>query len=245
MKPMSVSVYFFSGSKTEFNIENYTTVKELRAQVMKKLFFNVSRISYYGLYEVCNTKDKIEERFLDDNERVVDVMSIWSREIEQSEKTGESIEFKLYLKILIYYNYLESDVDTTTQIYYQGYYDYLTGKYNLSEKEIITLASLHLLLQFNTAQDLAYQSLQKNLNNYLPMNRIKSNAETYWIQKIMELYSGLNATSKLEAKLTTIDTLKTNHLWESHQFEAKVRVSLIYISIRVKMWKIRKTCQAS
>ena len=34
-------------------------------------------------------------------------------------KTNELIEFKIYLKIQLFYNYIESDIDTITMMYVQ------------------------------------------------------------------------------------------------------------------------------
>lgn len=232
MKQMPVIVHFFSGSNASVTIENYTTIRNLKAAVMNKIQFNVSKIPYYGIYEVCNCKDRSEERFLDDDDRVVDILSIWTQEEEEQEKKKENADLKLYMKIFLYYPYSDGDVDTVTQVYYESFHDFLQGKFNLTEKEIITLASLHLLIQFGSSQDNAYHSIQKNLDSYVPVNKKNLNPANYWIQHIMELYSGLNATSKLEAKLTFIERLKTNHLWEGHQFNAKVNDTLIKFSAK-------------
>ena len=164
----------------------------------------------------------MEERFLEDSERVADVIALWDKEVDEYSKKKEPIDFKLYLKIFLHYPYPENDVDTVTAVYTQSVYDVLNGKYNLKEEDIITLAALLMLVEYGTDQDNAYQNLQRKLDKFVPINQINLNPAVFWIQKIMELYSGLKSSSKLEAKLTYMEHLKNFPVWEAHQFTAKV-----------------------
>jgi hypothetical protein len=224
MHPIVISIHFFNDTSTNIEIESYTTVKEVKNIVMKKLDFNVSRIPYYCLYEICNKKNTLEERYLEEFEKISDILSLWEKEkVEACNKADpEPIEFKVYLKVLIYYPYSETEVDTVTIIYTECTFDVTSGKYNLKEQDIITLAALQLLVDFSTNQDEAHRSLQKNIEKFIPINQFNLNPIDYWIQKIMELYSGLKSSSKLEAKLTYLEQLRGSHLWEAHQFDSKV-----------------------
>jgi hypothetical protein len=222
MKPIDVQVNFFSDTNAKVKIESYTTIKELRTLTMKKLHLNVSKIPYYGIYEICNKKDVIEERFLDENLRVVDILTLWNREARDAEKRNEKTDFKFYLKIFIYYQYTDNDVDSVSMVYYQSLYDYLNGKYNLSEKEVIQLAAFALLSQFGSNSDDSFIALQKKLEKYIPLNRKNLNPGTYWVQKIMEQYSTLKADNKQVAKLSFLDMLKESNIWEGQQFNVKV-----------------------
>lgn len=87
---------------------------------------------------------------------------------------------------------------------------------------MIALSSLQLLVDFGVEHDISYQALQKDLSKYIPTDKITLNSSVYWIQKIMELYTGLKPTSKLESKLTYIEQIKLNPVWQSHQFSANV-----------------------
>jgi myosin-7 len=222
MKPMIVPIHFFSGTSSLLEVESYTTIRELKTNLMKKLQFNINRAPYYCLFEICNKREQFEERYLEDSQRVSDILSLWDRDIEDFLKKKEQIEFKIYLKLFLYYPYADTDVDSVSIVFYQTVYDVVGGKYNLNENDIISLASLQLLVEFSTSQDSAYQNLQKNLDKYVPINKIGLNPTIQWVQKIMELYSTLNANSKLEAKLAYIEQLKNSPVWEAHQFDAKV-----------------------
>ena len=119
MKPIMFPVYFLSNNHLLIPTESYTTVKDLKTSIMRKIQFNVARIPYYCLYEICNKKDYIEERFLEDSDKIVDIVAMWDKEKDEYMKTNELIEFKIYLKIQLFYNYIESDIDTITMMYVQ------------------------------------------------------------------------------------------------------------------------------
>jgi hypothetical protein len=224
LTPIYIPVHFFSNSSVYNAVESYTTVRELKNMVMKELNFSSNRGPYFGIYEVCNKKNQVEERFIDDSEKICDVMSLWDKEIEESLKNKEQVEFKLYLKIFIHYNYTETDNDTITIVFTQSVYDVINGKYILKEQDIVTLAALQLLVNYSNNQDLAFQNLQKNLDKYVPFIHINLNPSVYWVEKIMDLFSKLKSSSKLESKLTYIEHLRTSPLWEAHQFSAKVKL---------------------
>jgi hypothetical protein len=222
MRPIPVPVYFFSDSMSIGLAESYTTVRELKVALMKKIEFNNMRIPYFSLYEVCNKHDLLEERFLEDTERICDTYSLWEKEQEEAYVNNEECDFKIFLKLQTFYNYSDDDFDTINYLYYQSVYDVLTGKYSLNEQQVIALASLQLLVEFDISSESAYQALNDNLEKYVPNTIINQNPSVYWVQKIMELFSNMNSTSNEDAKYTYLEQLKSSHLWMSHQFDVKV-----------------------
>lgn len=88
---------------------------------------------------------------------------------------------------------------------------------------MIALTSLQLLVDFGVEHDISYHALQKGLSKYIPADKINLNSSVYWIQKVMELYTGLKPTSKLESKLTYIEQIKFNPNWQGNLFFANVK----------------------
>ena len=70
----------------------------------------------------------LEERFLDDNELICDEFTLWEDELKESLKKNENIDFKIYLKIQIHYNYGSHDTDSLSMSYYQVLINYLLYK---------------------------------------------------------------------------------------------------------------------
>ena len=101
-------------------------------------------------------------------------------------------------------------------------YEVITGRFNLKEIDVVTLASLQLLVDYGTNHEQAFQNLQKSVEKYVPFNKLNETPASTWIQQIMDFYSGLKGSSKLETKLTYLEHIKQSPLWQSHQFNITV-----------------------
>jgi hypothetical protein len=188
---------------------------------MNMLDFSTQRAIFYSIYEICYNKTGTEERFIDDNEIVGDVLTLWKSDIEKSKEKNELIIFRFYLKLLIYYQYDETNVDNVSILYYQTLYDVISGKYQLSESQILILAALELVNEFQSDIENAYISLKESYENYVPGNYTSLMSKDQWIEKIIELYSNFSSFHKNECKIEYLKLLETNSLFKIHQFESK------------------------
>ena len=60
----------------------------------------------------------LEERFLEDSDRIVDVIAVWDRESDYyKSKFKEVLGFKMYLTIQLFYPYPDNDIETATLVY--------------------------------------------------------------------------------------------------------------------------------
>ena len=161
LKSIQIPIYYFNGKHTIIKIESYTTFKDVKAIIMDKLDFNRQRAIFYSIraifysiYEICYKNNGTEERFLDDNEIICDVLSIWKSDIKKAKESNENILFRFYLKMLIYYPYDETIIDNIAIEYYQTLYDVISGKFNLTESETIILGALQLVNEFGNERKL-------------------------------------------------------------------------------------------
>ena len=220
MKPITVEINFFSGAATSMQIESYTTVKDLKILVMKKLQLNINRIPYYALYEICYKPNCIEERYLSENYKVCDILSVWDKENEEHMKKRIQITFKIFLKIQLYYNYNPEDIDTVTMHYVQTNFEVIKGLYRIPAEDINELAAIQFYINYgNISHDDIFRHVSTEITKYIPCNRlflIKDGEVT--VDKIVNIYSNCNFKSKLEAKNKYLDIMKKNELWETTQF---------------------------
>ena len=222
MKPIMFPIYFFSGGSTTVPIESYTTVRDLKNTIMRKLQLNLSRIPYYALYELCDKPTCVEERFLDESEKIVDIQSVWAKEVSDYAKQNVVISFRVYLKIQLYYPFNKEDLDTVTMHYVQTNFDVIQGKFQLTENDITQLAAIALFVNHGTKnQDEIFTILQNDLKNYIPVTKFKLCPEDIWPKKIMDVYTTLQYRSKLEAKNAYLELLKDNPMFEAQQFFVK------------------------
>ena len=220
MKPIPVEINFFSGAATTMHVESYTTIRDLKTAVMKKLRLNTNRIPYYALYEICYKKECIEERYLSENYKVCDVLSVWDKETEDYIKKKSQITFKIFLKIQLYYNYNPEDLDTVTMHYVQTNFEVIKGLYRLSAEEITELAAIQFFINYGkiSADDI-FRHVSTEIKKYVPCNKLfLIEDKEVSVEGIIDAYNRLNFKSKLEARNKYLDIMKKNELWETTQF---------------------------
>ena len=227
MKPITIPIYLFSGDYLFVHFESYSTIKQVKHDLMSKLGLNPMRFNYFGLFEVCQKEDCSEERFLDDSKLLSDVLSIWEQTQNLEENQNKKLDFKIYLKIKYYYQVGEEDIDTVVLQYYQILYSFLKGRLNFEEKHVVSLAALKLLSEFSIRREEAYENLDRNLENYIPFNLFNTNPPEFWIQKVMEFYTNLSDYSPQEAQRNFIDIAMKNQLSNAHQFVVEVILTII------------------
>ena len=227
MKPIIVEINFFSGAATTCKVESYTTIRELKTQVMTKLNLNISRIPFFSIFEMCYKSDCIEERYLNEFDKVCDILSIWQRETDNFKKENEKakdknirIEFKFFLKLLVYYDFNPEDIDSVTMTYVQCNFDVINDRYKLSEADIIKLGSIQLYVDYSSLEkEEIITKLNENIKAYIPKQIYNQNSNgEYWSEKIIKEFEKNDFKTKMEAKNEYLNILKNNCLYKSIQF---------------------------
>lgn len=215
LKSIPVTILLFSGEEVVVPVESYTTIRELKEIVMRKIGFNVTRTFNYGIYEIRRKQNSIMEGFIEEDEILCDLLSIWDKELEAALKSRDSIEFKLFLKEKIYYE--TNDEEAISFRYHQIAYDYLLGRFKIENEKVIGFASLKLSIEFpdSSESSQAFKSLNERFENYIPETFTDFN-KNECCQKIMELY--INLTNKEGAKNLFIEKLQNNEFFFTHQF---------------------------
>ena len=224
LKSIQIPIYYFNGKHTIIKIESYTTFKDVKAIIMDKLDFNRQRAIFYSIYEICYKSNGTEERFLDDNEIICDVLSLWKSDIKKHQDNNEKVIFRFYLKILIYFPYDETIIDNIAIEYYQTLYDVISGKFNLSECEILILGALQLVNDFGKDIQKAYMNIKENYQNYIPWKFMYIMSNDQWIEKIMEFYSYFMNYEQNECKKEYINSLMNHSTYKTQLFDAKFDV---------------------
>ena len=221
LKQIHIPIYYFNGKHTIIKIESYTTFKDIKKMIMNKLDFNTQRAIFYSIYEICYKTSGTEERFLDDNEIICDVLSIWKSDIRKSKTNKEDILFRFYLKLLIYYPYDETIIDNIAIEFYQTVYDVISGKFNLSEEEILILGALQLVNEFGNDVEKAYININENYQNYVPWKFMYIMSNDQWIEKIMEFYSYFMNYEQNDCKKEYIKLLENHSTFKTQLFQCK------------------------
>ena len=218
---IDLPVKFFTGNQTNVQVESYTTIHDLKCELMHKLDFNIQRAVYYSIYEICEKQSGTEERFIDDAEKVCDILSVWNSELEKDKKTGDSSRFHFYLKLLIYYPFEKDDIDTVSVVYHQTVYDVLSGKHPVDENKIINLAAYQLVVEFEDDEEMAEKKINESINRFIPPHKFNLMSAVDWKERIAGQYKKVNDIKKNDAKWHYIQELKDLPTYQMQQFNAK------------------------
>lgn len=116
-RKIAVEVFFPNGSSEVFFIESYSTLEELKDEIVEKYQFVAEKKSHYGFYEYCSKNEINEENFIDDTIKIMDVLGSWANEKDflDSRKTDEQkredeengqkqMQFRLYFFIRFFFD---------------------------------------------------------------------------------------------------------------------------------------------
>ena len=223
MKPIVIQMNFFSGAATSCRVESYTTIRELKTQVMSKLSLNISRIPYFSIFEMCYKSDCIEERYINEFDKVCDILAVWQKETDnyRKEKNDKNayIEFKFFLKLLLYYDFNPEDLDSATMTYVQCNFEVLNNRYKLSEEDIVKLGAIQLYIDYSTLDEKEIiNKLKENIRDFIPKKNFVLNSAEDWVEQITKHFEQNKFKTKLDAKNEYLNILKNNELYKSCQF---------------------------
>jgi hypothetical protein len=221
LRPIPIIVYLFDGSKVNVNVESYTSIKEVKEKVINSLYLDIQNSVNYCLYEICTKKDGTEERYLDDSERVCDIISVWKSEMDKDLKKKIDSFYRFYFRILIFSPFEKDDTETLSRVYYQNSYDVIAGRFPLSVEKVISLASLQLFNIFIDDKDRARQSLEDNLDQFIPKKKMNLLPKNEWITSIMNKFSQYIGVSRIDAQWNYLEELKDIYTYQTTQFDAK------------------------
>lgn len=221
LRPIPIVVHLFDGNKININVESYTSIKEVKEKVINNLFLDEQNSMNYCLYEICTKASGIEERFLDDSERVCDIISVWKSEMDKDSKKNIDSYFGFYFRILIFTPFGKDDADTLTRVYYQNAYDVVAGRFPLSVEKIITLASLMLFVDYLNDDIRAKTDLEEHLDEYINKDKIALQPKNDWVNNIMTKFAQYKGVSRIDAQWNFLEELKTIHTYQTTQFDAK------------------------
>ena len=224
LKPIPIIVYLFDDTKVNLNVESYTSIKEVKEKVINNLFLDIQNSMNYCLYEICYKKTGSEERFIDDSERVCDIISVWKSEMDKDKKKNIDSFFRFYFRVLIFSPFEKDDEETLLRIYNQNIHDVIVGRFPLNTEKIITLASLQLFNKFvddDNAHERAKQDLEELMDQYIPKKKMELLSKEEWIRRIMIKFGQYVGVSRIDAQWNYLEELKEIHTYQATQFDAK------------------------
>lgn len=227
-RKVPIEIYFPNGSSEIFFFESYSTIGELKHDIIDKYEFSKEKAGYYGIYEYCQKEHTFEENYIDDKIKVLDVVGSWSNEIDflnlKAEKKGDSnfVQYRLYFQIRFFF---ESDLAQDNVLkYYQCMYRFMKNRFNVDYETYIRLMGLRLRVDFGLPNTTKLDHIRLNFKRESPpldydamsaeeIDRIKFDVENEYKAQDIEV---------LEAQSKFLEILKANPLYFSEIFPVKL-----------------------
>lgn len=221
LKPITLNVHLFNGEYVTVTIESYTTIRELKSKVLNVIFQEEASLEInlsYGIYEVSYLSGELTTGFIEDSEYVMDIFSIWSFQFKTNPNKSN---FKFYLKRLLFFEEQLFDNNSTliNLLYCDLSFDYLHGKYNISNNEDLRILSSLKVISDNLLNQSSenYLEIVKNPSSYIPSKYLNLMSIEQWADNIMEFM--MNFSKNSEAKRLFIEKIRENPLYNSNLFD--------------------------
>jgi len=210
LKPVVVRVNFLDNKYFMVPVNSWTTVQHFHEMIRRRLGIQDGRS--FAVYEVSSNE---EERSLDKQERILDLVAYWNRlQAEERNKKGKNAEvesFSFLFKAKLFFELKNDDHAGVEMMYIQAKHDVVDARYPCSDQDAITLAALQVQEEFgdHPGGDQPCSYITNKLYKYVTAKTIESSNAESVESSIMKLYAKLTGYSQQEARLSYLDYVKS------------------------------------
>eukprot|EP01029_Cantina_marsupialis_P015082 TRINITY_DN3303_c0_g1_i1.p1 TRINITY_DN3303_c0_g1~~TRINITY_DN3303_c0_g1_i1.p1 ORF type:complete len:930 (-),score=396.95 TRINITY_DN3303_c0_g1_i1:530-3319(-) len=227
LSPVAVRVHLLGDRSLIVPVESWTTASELVRIVCATL--KIGDHQPFGIFE---TNQNGEERILEDDERVLDLVAYWQRVFdegkEKADKKNGGERFKFVFKVVYYLNIAEEDLAGQKELFMQAVYDVVSNRYPCTEKDCLTLAALQLQATLGDAPDEAegyFYISDPTLREILPAKLLEDGRGVELKTAISNYHRKLNGISKDDAMQSHLDFVKQWKIYGSSFFFVEPQMS--------------------
>lgn len=215
---IAVRAYVVDGRHVTKSIDAWTTALDL-ADALGDELGGVSRNDGLRVFEVSD--DNLQERYLDDNERPLDVLAHWARMAEQEKKKRRTRTYRLAYKVRFFFSDAVQGPTALDLHYRQAMQDILDERYPCSLPEACTLAALALQESHGDRDEHSLRVVQGQLERHLPpSSRGDRDLVAATEQRILKLYGKLKGYGPEDSRRAYVSTCRAVPVYGAQYFEA-------------------------
>eukprot|EP00479_Gromia_sphaerica_P000054 TRINITY_DN1003_c0_g1_i5.p1 TRINITY_DN1003_c0_g1~~TRINITY_DN1003_c0_g1_i5.p1 ORF type:complete len:429 (+),score=98.53 TRINITY_DN1003_c0_g1_i5:1511-2797(+) len=257
-KPVSIRVEFLDGTFRSLLVDSQTLVKQVAGQLVKGM--DIENEKSFALAEMEDEPpddperdqewlemmekrkadqtpgrfkqpiDTLLDRFLEKDERVLDVLGGWAHSNAELPKEQRKT-YRLVFKIRLFHRDEEEEVksDQARRLYFvQAANDVVQGYYPIEEKDSLELAALQLQANFGVNEESFYQPglILDKIQKYVPKKYRTKREHSYLENKILTEHEAFVSLSKTEAQIKYLSIVKKYQTYGCTFFTA-LRVSRV------------------
>lgn len=175
MHPVAIRVYHLDGNYETMPVTSWTTPPDLNKMMAAKL--GVHNADAFAVYEM--TPDG-EERYLEDDERLLDLVGYWQRLYEEEKgakdkEGGLSKMYRIVYKVHMYFEPDPRDKAGVLEMFRQAAFDVVSSRYPCEMEDCVHLASLQLC--YEQGNDPEKVEVKEKIERYMPAKFIEEAGE--------------------------------------------------------------------
>mmetsp|Transcript_4376 Transcript_4376/g.7469 ORF Transcript_4376/g.7469 Transcript_4376/m.7469 type:complete len:669 (-) Transcript_4376:237-2243(-) len=201
--PMQIRIWFLDGVYITVKCDSWMVVSELELIIAQEL--GIMAPKYFGLYEALATG---EERLLNYDDRVLDLVAQWKR-FQSDDVVG--IEFIKFVYKVRYFVPIEDETDTSSieMMYIQGVHDVLNMVDLCKNEDAFDLAALQLHDKLGSHDDKrTLRYLHREVEKYIPSRVFDMVERDVIISTVSSRYAELDGYTSLEARLEYLQIIR-------------------------------------
>lgn len=211
LRPVTIRVHMLDGSITPMEAESWMTVSDLNANMARSL--GIKDPTPFSVFEIAEND---EERALEEDDRILDVIAYWDREQKAAKSKKNAPRFQFVYKVHLFFDIKEDDTKAVEVAYFQAVHDVTDSRYPCSEDDCFRLAALQAQQRFGDCD--GSDVFGKELQAFLPAKYYHPDIEKDLKAEIMSTYSLLKGYDAHEAMNNYLDYVKSWKIYGSQYF---------------------------
>jgi hypothetical protein len=224
--PVLVRVYLVDGTYETMPITSMSNAVDVRNMMAELL--GISPLNARGL-AVYEMTDEMEERCLDEGERIMDVIAYWQRDFDEAKQAGKKMNdldqdpYRLVLKVKHYFTPIhtpERDDAAEELLYKQAVFDVVCDRYPCGERDCVKLAALQ-----RQAEKPGEDIPDEQLGRYLRNNLCKSSKRAEYLGLINRALQTISHRSASDCRVEYLSTVQDWTIYGSSFFPVEPQLS--------------------
>ena len=228
--PVLLRVYHLDGSFDMMPVTSWVTPSLLKGMVCKKRGMKNSQA--FGIFEMTPEGD---ERFLEQEERLLDLVAYWQRLFEEERVTGDDGQskkqrkralgsnfYRVVFKVHMYFDIPKTDISAQHEMFVQASYDVVSARYPCGERDCITLASLQIQAEVG---DVGISDLQTKLARYMPSKYVEGTRTGEISNEIRKLHAAQQGKTAEQVEQEYLEYVQEWQVYGSSFFYVEPQMS--------------------
>ena len=220
LQPVTVRVNFLDKKYVMMPVNSWTTA-ELFAEMLC-IRLGIENSKPFAVFEVSSAD---EERVLEPEERILDLVAYWGRLIQEDRskkgKNAEVEEFHFVFKVRLFFEISDEDLAAVEMMYIQATHDVVDARYPCSEQDSITLAALQVQEAMGDHPGGDCDYITGELRKYLAEKYLEDRDDSELEEQVLKLYEKLTGYTQQEARLSYLDYVKSWKIYGSSYYFAE------------------------